>query len=207
MTDALQCVANGMGKVVHGIDAPLIARAPMFLVQDAVHGRITHDDVGGSHVNLHAQGLAALREFTCPHTAEQIQTFLRRTIPPRTVLAGLRQGATIGTHFILAQLIHVGQTTLDPVLRNGIALIIIIAGVVQSTGPGKAQPVNIPLNGLHVFRVFLSGVGIIKAKVAQAAVLFSRQEVHDQGFAVANVHVSVGFRREARVHLRIAAFL
>ena len=45
MADAFQRVADGVGKVIHGIDAPLAAGAPVLLIQDAVHGRIPHDDV------------------------------------------------------------------------------------------------------------------------------------------------------------------
>ena len=58
--DALQRVADGVGEVVHGIDAPLLAGAVMLLIQDAVHGRVAHVDVGAGHVDLHAEDHAAL---------------------------------------------------------------------------------------------------------------------------------------------------
>ena len=71
----------------------------------------------------------------------------------------------------------------------------------------EAQPGDILLDGLHKFGVFLCRVGIVKAQVAQAAVFFGGQEVHDQRLAVTNVHIAVGFRRETGVDLLVTPAL
>ena len=42
-------------EVVHRIDAPLVAGAVMLGVQDAVHHRVAHVQIGRGHVDLGAQ--------------------------------------------------------------------------------------------------------------------------------------------------------
>ena len=207
MAHALQRVADGMGEVIHGVDAPLVAGAPVLLVQDAVHGGIPHDDVGGGHVDLGAEGVAALGELAGLHAAEQVEGLLPGAVAPGGVLAGLGEGAAIGAHLLLVQLVHVGQAALDPVLGDLVALVVVVGGVVQPAGPVEAQPLDVPLDGLHVLGILLGGVGVVKAQVALAAELLRRQEVHDQGLAVADVHVAVGLGRKTRVYLLVPAFL
>ena len=207
MADPLQRIADGMGEVIHGIDAPLVAGAPVFLVEDAVHGRIPHDDVRGGHVDLHAQGLASLRELARLHAAEEVQALFGRPVAPGRVLPGLGQGAAILTHFLLAELIHIGQAAADPVLRDLIALVVIIGGIELTAGPVEAQPVDIPLDGFDILGILFGRVGIVETQVALAAVFLSGQEVHNQGFAVADMHISVRLRRETGMDLGIAFIL
>ena len=46
--DALQGVLDGMGKVIHGIDAPSVALAVMVHMADPVDDGVTHVEVAGS---------------------------------------------------------------------------------------------------------------------------------------------------------------
>ncbi len=48
MGDALQCVLNGVGKVVHGVDAPLITLAVVVHMADPVDHGVAHIEVAGS---------------------------------------------------------------------------------------------------------------------------------------------------------------
>ena len=205
MGDFLHGVADGMGEIIHGVDAPLVPGAPVFLVLDAVHGRIPHDEVGGGHVDLHTQGFASFREFAGPHASEQVQAFLRRTVPPGAVFARFRQRPAVGAHLLSGQLVHIGQSAPNPVLGDFIAFIIIVGGVKKPARPVKAQPVNILFNVEDVFHILLGGVGVVKAQVALAAEFFRRQEVHDQRLAVTDVHITVGLGREAGVYGRVPA--
>ena len=59
-----------------------------------------------------------------------------------------------------------------------------------------SREVTVTLDGLDILGVFLGGVGIVKAQVAQTAVLFGGAEVDGQGLAVADVQITVGFRRK-----------
>ena len=53
----LDGVLDGVGEIVHRVDAPLVALAVMLGVLDAVDGRVTHVHVGAGQVDLGTQGL------------------------------------------------------------------------------------------------------------------------------------------------------
>ena len=90
---ALQVVADGVRVVVHGIDAPLDARAVMGNVQDAVDDGVAQVEVGRRHVDLGAQALFAVRVLPFPHLAEEAQVFLDRAVPEGALLPGLGERA------------------------------------------------------------------------------------------------------------------
>ena len=72
--DALERVLNGVGKVVHRVDAPLVALTVMVHIADAVDDRIAHIEVAGGQVDLRAQGAAALGKFAVLHALEEVKT-------------------------------------------------------------------------------------------------------------------------------------
>ena len=59
--DVLDGIRLAVGVVVHGVDAPLVAGAVMRGVQDAVHDRVAHVEVGRGHVDLGAEHAASRR--------------------------------------------------------------------------------------------------------------------------------------------------
>ena len=59
--DALDGIRLAVGVVVHGVDAPLVAGAVMRGVEDAVHDRVAHVEVGRGHVDFGAQDAACRR--------------------------------------------------------------------------------------------------------------------------------------------------
>ena len=198
--DAFQRVTDGMGEVVHGIDAPFLARAVMLLVQDAVHGGVAHVDVGGGHIDLHAQDHAAFGMLASLHFLEQAQVFLHGTVTIGAVLARLGEGAAVFAHLLLTELVHISQIALDPVHGDIVALLIVLAGKEQAALPVEAQPADVIHDAVHILGFFLGGVGIVKAQVGHAAVALSGQKVRHQRLAVTNVQVAVGFRGKTGVH-------
>ena len=92
--NALERVLNRVSKVVHRIDAPLVALAVMVHVADAVDDGVSHVEVAGGKVNLCAQRLGALREFAVFHALEKIEVFFDRTVAVRRV-RGLSDVAAI----------------------------------------------------------------------------------------------------------------
>ncbi len=62
VSDALQRIRLPVGVVVHGIDAPLVAGALVRGMQDAVHHRVAHIQVGRGHVDLGAKHARAIGE-------------------------------------------------------------------------------------------------------------------------------------------------
>ena len=87
--DALNGISQRMGVIIHRVDAPFAARAVMFLVQDAVHRRVAHIDVGGRHVDPGAQDVAPLGKLASPHPAEQVKALFGWPVAPWAVFAGL----------------------------------------------------------------------------------------------------------------------
>ena len=81
--------------VVHRIDAPLVAGAVMLGVQDAVHHRVAHVEVGRRHVDLGAQRARAVRKLARLHAREQVEVLFDGAIAVRALLAGLGQRAAI----------------------------------------------------------------------------------------------------------------
>src|SRR5262249_49469843 len=73
-------------------------------------------------------------------------------------------------------------------------------------GPAPNEPVDVFLDGFHVFDVFLGGVGIIHAQVAGAAELVGDAEVQADALGMADVKVAVRLGRKTGVDARIFAF-
>ena len=67
---------SAVGKIIHRVNAPLIAGAVMLCPHDAVDHRVAHVDVGRCHVNLCPQRPGAVRKLPCPHARKQIKIFL-----------------------------------------------------------------------------------------------------------------------------------
>ena len=80
MRDALECIGQGMGEVVHRVDGPGIACAVMMMAPDSVEHRIAHVDVRGTHVDASAQYMAAVCEFAVTHALKQLQGLLSRSV-------------------------------------------------------------------------------------------------------------------------------
>ena len=51
----LHSVADGVGKVVHRVDTPLIASDRVRRPLDSIQGRVSHVDVATTHVNFRPQ--------------------------------------------------------------------------------------------------------------------------------------------------------
>ena len=96
---ALQRILNGMGKIIHGVDAPLIPGLMMAHMENTIQRRIPQIDVGRSHVYLGPKGMGSIGKFSVLHPGKELQILLYGAIPPGAVLSGLCQGAPIGFHF------------------------------------------------------------------------------------------------------------
>ncbi len=168
-------------------------------ILDAVDGRIAQVDVGRGHVDLGAQGAAALGELAVLHAKEEIHVLLRRAVAIGGVLARLLERAAVGAHLLLGQVVHIRKAAADQVAGVLKDLVVLLAGVVDRA-VFKAEPVDVVLDGLDELFLFLGGVGVVKAQVAHAAELFSRGEIDGQRLDVTDMQIAVGLRREARLH-------
>lgn len=60
-----------------------------------------------------------------------------------------------------------------------------------------SEPLNVVLNAIDVFHVFLFRVSVIESQVAFAVVIFGSTKVESDGLSVTNVQVTIRLRRES----------
>lgn len=168
-------------------------------IADTIERRVAHVEVAGSQIDFCAQRHAAFRKFTGAHTAEQIEAFFDRTV---TIWAGSRRIdiAAAGLEFFRGQFADISQSLFNQLFGIGIGLFKIIAAKIQAVIPGKAQPLDILLDSLHIFIILFGGVGIIETQVAQATKFFGDAEVDAQSLAMADMQISVRFRWKTGVN-------
>ena len=110
--DALQGVLDGMGEVVHGIDAPLVALAVVMHMVDAVDDRVAHIEVAAGKVDLGPQGHGSVGKLPGAHPAKQVQALLDGPVPVGGD-GGHADVAPVGLELLRGQLAHIGQPLLD----------------------------------------------------------------------------------------------
>ena len=196
--NALQRVLNGMGEVIHGIDAPLVPLTVMVHVVDPVDNGVPHIEVAAGQVDLGPQSHGAVGELPCPHPGKEVQALLNGTVPVGRG-GGDADVAPVGAELLGRQLAHIGKALFDEAHRLTVILLKIVRAVEEAVTPVEAKPVDVLLDGLHELLVLFGRVGVIHPQVAQSAELLSGAEVDGQGLAVADMQIAVGLRRKPGV--------
>ena len=88
----------------------------------------------------------------------------------------------------------------EKVLRPLVQLVEIVRRV-EFLVPLEAEPLDVLLDGVHVFGVLLGGVRVVVAEVRLAAVFLREAEVQTDRLCVSQVQVAVRLRRETRHHV------
>ena len=200
--DALDGVLNGMGEVVHRVDAPFVALTVMLGVLDAVDGRVTHVHVGAGQIDLGTQGLFAFLELTGAHPAEQVEVLFRGAVAPRRRagrLAGV--GTTVLAHLLAGQVVHIGLALFNELFGVLVALVKVIAAVENAAIGVGTQPVQVLDDAVDVLLALAGGVGVVQTQVELAAVLVGNGPVDVDGLGAADVQVAVRLGREAGMDL------
>ena len=199
MGDALNRVALPMRPIVHRVNAPLVARARMMRVQDAIKHRIAQIQVAGTHVDLRAQHAFTVFEFTLAHPLKQVEIFLNRAVAIGAFLAGFGQCPAIFADFFLRQVIDIRLAILNQLDRPLIKLSEVVRGEVQFF-PVKAEPAHIVHDRVDVFLFFFGGVGIVKTQIGLAVVIVGDAEIQADRFGMTDMQIPVGFRRKTGIH-------
>ena len=201
MGDALDGIAQRMGVIVERVDAPGIACPVVAGMADAVQGRIAHGHIGRGHVDLGTKHLFPVLEFAGAHAAEEIQVFLYRAVAAGAFLARFRKGAAVFAYLVGRKVVHIGLAPADEFFCIVVELLEVVGSVEFAIFPVPAKPADVFLDGVNVFDVFLGGVGIVKAEVAQAVEFLCYPEIETDRLCVPKVQIPVGFRGETCVHL------
>jgi hypothetical protein len=151
---------------------------------------------------MHAQQHRAVRVLVVAHFAEQPQALFNRAVAPRRILARFGQRAAVGAHFVSGLLVDIRMTGFDQVFRGAVHEIEIIAGVIEMRLaeflPAEAQPLHGVGDAVDVFLFLFLRVGVVEAHVAYAIVIARQAEIEADALGVADVQITVGFRRETR---------
>ena len=112
------------------------------------------------------------------------------------VPARFRQGAPVFPYLIGAEAVDVGLALFNQL--NGVIIkpVKIIGGEIKPVLPVKTQPAYVVLDGLNILHIFLFRIGVIETQVALAAEFPRQSEVKTNGFGMADMQVTVWFRRE-----------
>ena len=138
MCDSLDGIALTVRPVIHWVDTPFVSSAVMSGVNNTIHHRVTQVYIGGRHINLGPQRASAIKKFTRPHTLEQIQILLGRTVAVWTILARFGQSATILSNFVCAQVANIRFALFDQLYSILVKLLKVIRGIEQPVIPIKS---------------------------------------------------------------------
>src|SRR5215467_6460878 len=105
MRDLFQRIGNWMRVVIHWIDDPLRSLPVMRHIHDAEQYRVAHVDIARRHVDLSAQHMSAILEFTATHAFEQTEVFVDGSVPVGALLTGFGQCPPILANLIGAETI------------------------------------------------------------------------------------------------------
>ena len=203
MCHTLNGILNRMCKIIHRVDAPLIARVMMRHPGDPVDNRIPHVNIRGGHVDLCPQHLAPVREFACPHSAEQIQIFLYRAVPIGAFLSGFGERPPVFPYFFRGEIADKGFSLPDQFFRRLIHLVKVIGSEEQPSLPVRAKPGYISLDRLDKFRPLLHGVCVIKTEIEFSPVFFGNAIIQKNRLCVADMKIPVRFRRKSGADLLV----
>ena len=195
MRDMLDGIALAVGVIIHGVDAPLVSGTVMVGELDAVQQRVPEHHVGMGHVYLGPEHLLPFRVLAGFHFPEQLEVLLRGAVPPGAGGAGLVHGAAVLPDLLLGLVVHIGQAAFDEVFGPFVELVEIVR-CIQLLVPLEAQPLDVFLDGVHVFGVFLGGIGVIVTQIGFSAVLLRQAKVEADALGMAQMQIAVGFRRE-----------
>ena len=198
--DALDCVFNRVRKVVHRIDAPLVARVRMRCVADAVDDRVAHIDVGRCHINLCSKHLFAVGKLAVLHTLEEVEVFFNTAVSKWAFLPRHAETSARAAYFISGEVANVRLAVLYE-LDGALVHLVKIVACIKHRIPFKSEPLDVGLDAFHIFDVFFDGVCVVKAEIAFAVVFIFHSEVDAQGLCVSDMQIAVRLRRKASDNL------
>ena len=180
---ALDRVGLAVGPVVHGVDAPLRARAVVLRVEDPVEHRVAQVHVRRGHVDLRAERVRSVLELAVLHPFEQVEVLFNGAVSVRTLAARFVPPPAVRARFLRTQAADVGLALADQFQRPFVELVEVVRRVERFAAPVETEPAHVALDGLDVLGVFRGRVRVVEAEVAVAAVLLGDAEVEQIAFA------------------------
>ena len=191
MTDAFNAVADRMSVVVQGIDAPFVPHVGMRVVLDTINYRVSQSCISVLIIDFCSQGISSLFVKTHLHLFEQSQVLINRSI---SVLRWKSLSSFL-PHFLSRLRTHKGVSLFD----QSNCVIIEKIEVIRSVSDFPrliSHKLDVFFDVVNVFDVLFGWVSVIKSQVAISLGYLGLHEVESHSFAMADVEIAVGFRRE-----------
>ena len=160
-----------MGKIIHWIDAPLVACIVMVHSCYSVDDRISHVDVRACHIYLRTKYLASIRELTILHPLKQIKILLDTSVSIWAVLTRLCECSPVLSDLIRCEITHICLALLDKLYRCLVHLIKIVRCKEHSVTKVCAKPLHICNYGLDELCLLLCRVCVVKSEIELSAIL------------------------------------
>ena len=185
-----------MCKIVHWIDVPASSCTMVRMrSDDAVHNRIAEVHIRMRHVYFSTQHHLSFLYLAGLHSLKQAQVLFDRTVAERRSNTGFGRCSLLLGNLFRRLFIDISLTLFDKADSQVVELLKVV-GSIENLAPFEAEPCNIALDGLYIFRVLFSRVGIVKTQVADTVVFLSDTEVHTDSFDVTDMQIAVRFRRK-----------
>jgi hypothetical protein len=199
MGDALHGIREAVGEIVHGINAPFVAGAVMMGLADAVNGGVPHQYVGMGHVDFGPQHMGAIFEFTVAHALEQVEVFFHRPVAMRALSARFGECAAVFADLFGTEAVHIGLAVFDQTDGEIVELFEIIGGIVFAAPASRSPASERPLMESTYSTSSLAGLVSSKRRL-HVPPNFGQAEIQADRLGVADMQVTVGFRRETGGH-------
>ena len=192
---SLPVVTLSVCVVIHRVCVPFRSGAPVWHVEHSIHDRVAEVHVGACHVNLGTQHHASRLHIARVHLVEQAQVLFNRTVAIRTVHSRLCRRALLLRDLLRCLFVDVCLALLYEI-HGEVPQLLEVVGCIEHLAPLESQPLDVALNGTHIFHVFLLWVGVVHTQVAHTAILLGQSEVDGYSLGMTYVQVAVGFGRE-----------
>ena len=166
-----------MGKIIHWIDAPLVACIVMVHPCYSVDDRISHIDVRACHIYLRTKHLASIRELTILHPLKQIKILLYASVSVWAVLARLCECSPVLSDLICVEITHISLSFLDELYGCLIHLIKIVRCKEHSVTKVCAKPLHVSKYGLNKLCLLFCRIRIVKSEIKLSAVLLCQSVI------------------------------
>lgn len=183
--NTLECVAKTVGKVICGVNLPLVAGSVVRFVKHTIGSKIPHLGVSTLDILLHAQECSSRLVFAIPHIAEFSQVFLWGLISVRASepRRGTISAPALSLQVFVTAVANVGLAKSNKLFRLVIELLKVIRGVGDPIRL-VPKPSNHVLYGCEVYLLLRFGIRIVKTQIACPSVVLGEAKVDGDGFAV-----------------------
>ena len=114
------------------------------------------------------------------------------------VFAGRIEVTAVQANVLWTLFVNIGEACLNQELGSAVHEVKVVAGLVKVRSavgiPIEAKPCHCIQNGIDVLCIFFFRIGIVKAHVADAAVIAGQAKIQANAFGVSHMQVAIGFR-------------